>query len=194
MGFIGSNTVALVTGGSRGLGLAAARGIGRRGARVIVLGRENSRVTAAAAELVDDGGQRLTALPQSLSRFTGQVTPNLAFTGSPFEVGSDLAGVTESERYQLSLHVTKDLGWATAKSISSYQRWDMGPQTVDLDFTNSDPFPLFALASNITQRQNLRTKEVRLQSPEGAGPLAWRGGVFYMLKENTGARHAMKSP
>ena len=55
MGFIGSNTVALVTGGSRGLGLAAARGIGRRGARVIVLGRENSRVTAAAAELVDDG-------------------------------------------------------------------------------------------------------------------------------------------
>ena len=138
------------------------------------------------AELVDDGGQRLTALPQSLSRFTGQVTPNLAFTGSPFEVGSDLAGVTESERYQLSLHITKDLGWATAKSISSYQRWDMGPQTVDLDFTNSDPFPLFALASNITQRQNLRTKEFRLQSPEGAGPLAWRGGVFYMLKDNTG--------
>ena len=64
--------------------------------------------------------------------------------------------------------------------------WDMGPQTVDLDFTNSDPFPLFALASNITQRQNLRTKEFRLQSPEGAGPLAWRGGVFYMLKDNTG--------
>ncbi len=55
MGFLGSDTVALVTGGSRGLGLAAARGIGGRGARVIVLGRDDSRVTAAAAELVDDG-------------------------------------------------------------------------------------------------------------------------------------------
>ena len=138
------------------------------------------------AEVVDDGGQRLTALSQSLDRVTGQVGPNPAFTGDPFTVDSDLAGVTESERYQLSLHFTKDLGWATAKSISSYQSWEMGPQTVDLDFTNSDLFPVFALASNIAQRQTLRTKEFRLQSPEGSGPLAWRTGLFYMKKENTG--------
>ncbi len=138
------------------------------------------------AEVVDDGGQRLTALPESLDRQTGGTGPNPAYTGDLFQVDSDLAGTGESERYQLSLHVTKDLGWATAKSISSYQNWELGPQVVDLDFTNSDPFPLFASTSNISQRQTLRTKEFRLQSPEGAGPLAWRGGLFYMRKENTG--------
>ena len=73
MGFLGSDTVALVTGGSRGLGLAAARGIGGRGARVIVLGRDHSRVTAAAAELVDDGVEAIpvaadVADPASLAR------------------------------------------------------------------------------------------------------------------------------
>ena len=73
MGFIGSHTVALVTGGSRGLGLAAARGIGLRGARVIVLGRDTSRVTAAAAQLDDDGVEAIpvaadVADPASLAR------------------------------------------------------------------------------------------------------------------------------
>ncbi len=73
MGFLGSDTVALVTGGSRGLGLAAARGIGGRGARVIVLGRDDSRVAAAAAELVDDGVEAIpvaadVADPASLAR------------------------------------------------------------------------------------------------------------------------------
>ena len=89
--------------------------------------------------------------------------------------------------------MTRDLGWATAKSISSFQRWELGPQIVDLDFTNSAPgqllnpvAPIFAAASSIEQSQTLRTKELRLQSPEGTGPLAWRGGVFYMKKKNAG--------
>ena len=145
------------------------------------------------AESVRDGGQRLTPLPQSQNPFTGAIGPNRAFTGDRFAHSSDLAGSNESDRYQLSLHVTRDLGWATAKSISSLQSWDLGPQVVDLDFTNSAPgqllnpvAPIFAAASSIEQRQTLRTKEFRLQSPEGAGPLAWRGGLFYMKKRNTG--------
>ena len=153
------------------------------------------------AESVEDGGQRLTPLPQS--QVTGVIGPNPAFDiklpsglvvpGDRFAHWSDLPGSNESERYQLSLHVTRDLGWATAKSIASYQSWDLGPQVVDLDFTNSAPgqvanpiAPLIAAASNIEQRQILRTNEFRLQSPEGAGPLAWRGGIFYMKKKNSG--------
>jgi len=143
------------------------------------------------AERVEDGGQRLTALPISQNPLLGApfdpfgglpLIPNQAFTGDIHTVDSDLRGQNESERYQLSLHVTRDLGWATAKSIASYQSWDLGPQTVDLDLS---PAPL--ATSSIEQRQTLRTNEFRLQSPEGAGPLAWRGGFFFMDKKNSGA-------
>jgi len=143
------------------------------------------------AERVEDGGQRLTALPISQNPLLGApfdpfgglpLIPNQAFTGDIHTVDSDLRGQNESERYQLSLHVTRDLGWATAKSIASYQSWDLGPQTVDLDLS---PVPL--ATSSIEQRQTLRTNEFRLQSPEGAGPLAWRGGFFFMDKKNSGA-------
>ena len=47
--------VALVTGGSRGIGLAAARGLGARGATVVVVGRIDDSAGAAAATLVADG-------------------------------------------------------------------------------------------------------------------------------------------
>ena len=59
--------------GRQSRSLAAARGIGVRGARIIVLGRDHSRVTAAAAELVDDGVEAIpvaadVADPASLAR------------------------------------------------------------------------------------------------------------------------------
>ena len=47
--------VALVTGGSRGIGLAAARGLGARGATVVLVGRGVDSAGAAAATLVADG-------------------------------------------------------------------------------------------------------------------------------------------
>jgi 3-oxoacyl-[acyl-carrier protein] reductase len=47
--------VALVTGGSRGIGLAAARGLGRMGATVVLVGREPGRVAAAAGLLQSEG-------------------------------------------------------------------------------------------------------------------------------------------
>lgn len=143
------------------------------------------------AERVDDGGQRLTALPISQNPFFGRpgdpfggqpLIPNLAFTGDIHTVDSDLRGQNESERYQLSLHARRDLEWGTVKSITSYQNWDLGPQTVDLDLS---PAPL--ATSLIEQSQELWTQEIRVQSLQGAGPLSWRGGLFYMSKENSGA-------
>lgn len=47
--------VALVTGGTRGIGLAAARGLGALGATVVVVGRDPSRLEAAVAGLVAEG-------------------------------------------------------------------------------------------------------------------------------------------
>ena len=47
--------VALVTGGSRGIGFAAARELGLRGATVVLLGLDQQRAQAAAAELEKDG-------------------------------------------------------------------------------------------------------------------------------------------
>lgn len=55
MGFVTSDTVALVTGGTRGIGLEAARGIGALGATVVLLGRDSSRAHSAAAVLQADG-------------------------------------------------------------------------------------------------------------------------------------------
>ncbi|RLV50533.1 SDR family NAD(P)-dependent oxidoreductase [Nocardioides mangrovicus] len=47
--------VALVTGGSRGIGLATARGLGRLGATVVLVGRTDDSAGAAAADLVAEG-------------------------------------------------------------------------------------------------------------------------------------------
>ena len=47
--------VALVTGGSRGIGLEVARGLGAAGAVVVLVGRDPARVDAAVATLVDEG-------------------------------------------------------------------------------------------------------------------------------------------
>lgn len=46
---------ALITGGSRGIGLAAARGIARAGATVILVGKDQQRAHAAAESLVAQG-------------------------------------------------------------------------------------------------------------------------------------------
>lgn len=47
--------VALITGGSRGIGFAAARGLGELGARVVLVGRDPSHAERAAAALASDG-------------------------------------------------------------------------------------------------------------------------------------------
>jgi len=127
------------------------------------------------AERVDDGSQRLTPL-----------SFNPAFAGDLFRVNSDLRGRNETERYQLSLHGRKDFDWGTMKSITSYQSWDLGPQTVDLDLS-----PGSFATSLINQDQDLWTQEFRFQSSEDAGPLSWRGGLFYMNKENNGSTRRM---
>lgn len=120
-----------------------------------------------AAEQVDDGSQRLTSLMSS----------------NPFRVASNVEGESELDRYQLSFHARKDFDWGTVKSITSWQDYDLGPQIVDLDLM-SFPFP--SSFSSINQDQELWTQEFRFESPEGSGPLSWRGGLFYLNKDTSG--------
>ncbi len=50
-----STRISLITGGSRGIGLAAARGLGRLGDTVVLVGQDHERVQAAAAQLRSEG-------------------------------------------------------------------------------------------------------------------------------------------
>ena len=64
-----SGKTALVTGGSRGIGLMIARGLVQAGARVIVSSRKSADVEAAAEELADLGDCH--AIPADISTQQG---------------------------------------------------------------------------------------------------------------------------
>ncbi len=124
------------------------------------------------AERTRDGSQRLSALPSN---------PFGSYTGDKFEVRSNFSGESNMDRYQVSLHGRRELDWGTFKSISSYQKWELDPNTVDLDLG-----PANLTTSTIEQKQNFMTQELRFESPEDDGPLAWRAGVFFSNKDTEG--------
>ena len=119
------------------------------------------------AERVDDGGQRLSSL----------------YSPNPFRVWSDIPGETDMERYQVSLHYTKEGSWGRFKSITAWQDWKLDPSITDLDLINN---PGTGMSSTIVQDQRLWTQEFRWESPEDAGPWSWRTGVFFMNQESSG--------
>lgn len=131
----------------------------------------------ALYEQTRDGSQRLTAV-QNPNPVFGPIDGFRAT--NRFRSQSDLEGRTEIDRFQLSLHFEQDLNWATLKSITSYQRWDLGPSTADLDLT---PFP--ASTSDIEQSQDLWSHEFRLESDQNQSK-RWTLGLAYLWKDNQG--------
>ncbi len=72
--------VALVTGGSRGIGLEVARGLGREGAAVVVVGRDPERALGAADLLVQEGVDATAAVvdvadPAAVRALPGRLGP-----------------------------------------------------------------------------------------------------------------------
>ena len=69
------DTVAIVTGSSRGLGLASATALAAEGARVVVCGRDRARLEAACAQVAAaagaSGADRVLAVPIDLSTADG---------------------------------------------------------------------------------------------------------------------------
>ncbi|MCX6865697.1 MAG: TonB-dependent receptor [Verrucomicrobia bacterium] len=120
------------------------------------------------AERANDGGARLSLLDSR----------------NPFRVESDIPGKTDMERYQVSLHYTKEGPWGRFKSITAWQDWQLDPSVTDLDLTASPPG--LGMSSTIIQDQRLWTQEFRWESPQDAGPWSWRTGLFFMNQASTG--------
>ncbi len=129
-------------------------------------------------ERTRDGSQRLSALPGVTSAFGDFVDSQLV--KDPFKVASNLSGVTEIDRFQLSMHLDQDFGWANLKSITAYSNWKLGPNVVDLDLTAFD-----LSRSSIRHEQNLFSQEFRLQSDQDAD-VRWLSGLAYLNKDNQG--------
>lgn len=103
-----SGRVALVTGGSRGIGLMIARGYVAAGARVYIVSRNAGRCDAAAAELSKQGD--CVSMPADLSRI------------EEVERVADAIGAREAE-----LHVlVNNAGTAWGASVDEFpvRGWD----------------------------------------------------------------------
>ncbi|MDA7493613.1 TonB-dependent receptor [Akkermansiaceae bacterium] len=129
-------------------------------------------------ERTRDGSQRLSALPGVTSAFGDFVDSQLA--KDPFKVASNVPGVTEVDRLQLSMHLDQDFGKVNLKSITAFSNWKLGPNTVDLDLTAFD-----LSRSSIRQEQNLFSQEFRLQSDQEVD-VRWLSGLAYLNKDNQG--------
>lgn len=70
-----SNKIALVTGGSRGIGFAIARAYAAAGATVVIASRTQADLDKAAAQIVSDGGQ---AMGMGIAAHTGDEASVLA--------------------------------------------------------------------------------------------------------------------
>ena len=80
MGYITNESVALITGGTRGIGLEAARGIGRLGATVVLVGQDSDRTERAVEQLVSEGIDAVGEVadvvdPQALSAAKDRLGP-----------------------------------------------------------------------------------------------------------------------
>ncbi|MCD6726222.1 MAG: SDR family oxidoreductase [Solirubrobacteraceae bacterium] len=60
--------VALVTGGSKGIGAETCRALGRNGARVVVNGRDEAAIEAVVSQIAQDGGQAVGVAADAVSR------------------------------------------------------------------------------------------------------------------------------
>ncbi len=116
-------------------------------------------------ENFDDDATRLTSL----------------FSRDPFVVASDLNGVTELERRQLSFQSRKTFGSGTLIATTSWQDFDLGAAVTDLDLS-----PAPAASSRVAQQEEMWTQELRFESTPTTDGAQWRAGLFYSDNDTEG--------
>jgi 3-oxoacyl-[acyl-carrier protein] reductase len=96
--------VAVVTGGSRGIGAATAAGLAANGAAVAVVGRDEAAMAAVTARIADSGGRAIwlaadCTVPADLEQMTAAVTNQLGPIGivASFAGGSGMPVPTAAE-------------------------------------------------------------------------------------------------
>jgi NAD(P)-dependent dehydrogenase (short-subunit alcohol dehydrogenase family) len=109
-----SGKVALVTGGTSGIGLMIARGLVERGARTYIVGRNAETCEATAAELSGQGDCR--ALPGDLSTIAGveAVTAALAARESTLDILVNNAGAM----YEAPIEQFTEEGWDSVADLN----------------------------------------------------------------------------
>lgn len=108
-------------------------------------------------EEVDDGATRLSSL----------LSPD------PYEVSSDVRGITQLDQLQLNFQLIKQFEAGELTATSSYQNWDLDPSLTDLDLSAFD----FGF-SHVLQDEAVISQEFRYVSNPGNGSTHFTVGLF----------------
>ena len=103
-----------------------------------------------------------------------ELTSNLPTVSRGYIITKDFTQTVGRRPKQLEYDTLRDV-------VNNEATPGRDPSTVDLDFTRFS-----ILTSRIEQEQTYWTQEVRFESPEDAGPLAWRAGMFASYKDTDG--------
>ncbi|MDA0348360.1 MAG: TonB-dependent receptor [Verrucomicrobia bacterium] len=117
------------------------------------------------AESINDGATRLSSL----------------FSPDPYEVSSNVEGITELDRMQLNFQLTKAFDQGELTATTSYQDWDLDPNLTDLDLSFFD----FGF-SKVSQDEELFNQEFRFISDSDLSSIRWTAGLFFMDSETNG--------
>ena len=117
------------------------------------------------AESINDGATRLSSL----------------FSPDPFEVSSNVEGITELDHMQLNFQLTKDFDQGELTATTSFQDWELHPNLTDLDLSLFD----FGF-SKVIQDEELITQEFRFVSDSNLSSTRWTAGLFFLSSETNG--------
>lgn len=113
-------------------------------------------------ESADDDATRLSSL----------------FSEDPYEIASDFNSQTVVDRRQVNSQYRKLYDWGRLVATTSFQRWELDPSSLDLDFS-----PAPASTSLIVGEEDTFTQEIWVESLEDGGRMSWKAGLVVLDTE-----------